>query len=104
MNYTFLKGLTHIHQNFFDANDCLSYDSESEKIRDELFDYFITYPSEEIAGMSYSDRIQWLCQYTTMHMRKKINSSKKIIEHKMNVLLILTQLILIDYCYATLHD
>lgn len=62
---------TYISKTFFDINDCLSYDSDSEKIRDELFDYFITYPSREIAGMSYSDRIQWLCQYTTMHMRKR---------------------------------
>ncbi|MEC9839138.1 hypothetical protein RCM62_17260 [Escherichia marmotae] len=64
---------TYVSKTFFDINDCLSYDSDLEKIRDELFDYFITYPSEDIARMSYSNRIQWLCQHTTrlMHKRNK---------------------------------
>lgn len=48
----------------------IEFHSNSIKIRDELLNYFITYPSSEIKNYTFRERVSWLCDYTKEHQHK----------------------------------
>lgn len=56
---------------FYSEEDSLVYRKGANDIRNELFNYLITYPSISIKKSHYDKRIKWLCNYAIEHQDKR---------------------------------
>lgn len=55
---------------FLAENDEIIFDKEYESQRDELYNYFFTYPSSDVENKIFRDRIIWLCLHTKKHLNE----------------------------------
>lgn len=51
-------------------NENISFHEDSLDIRSSLMNYLITYPSDEILKMDFRARINWLCEFTSVHKKE----------------------------------